>query len=116
MLAERSAVVGASHAAIADAVFARPEDRAAIEDVARLASVPFVGLWLEAPEAVLLDRVRRRERDASDADAGVVREQLGTSTGPITWHRIDAGGDIGSVLQHVTAALRPLIEMDIRAT
>jgi aminoglycoside phosphotransferase family enzyme/predicted kinase len=112
-LAERSAaVVGGGHAAIADAVYARPEDRTAIEDAARLASIPFAGLWLEAPEGVLLDRVRQRERDASDADAGVVREQLAAKTGAITWHRVDASGDLGSVLQRATALLRPAICID----
>jgi aminoglycoside phosphotransferase family enzyme/predicted kinase len=108
VLAERSAaVVRAGHAAIADAVFARPEDRIAIEEVARVASVPFVGVWLEAPERLLLDRVRQRESDASDADASVVRTQLATETGAITWHRIDASGDVGSVLRRVTAVLQP---------
>jgi aminoglycoside phosphotransferase family enzyme/predicted kinase len=116
-LAERSAaVVGAGHAAIADAVFARPEDRAAIEDAARLASIAFAGLWLEAPDRVLLDRVRQRERDASDADPGVVRQQLATGTGPVTWNRIDASGDTSSVLQRATAALGRLVEPDASAT
>jgi predicted kinase len=107
LLRERSAqVTAAGAAAIADAVFARAQERAAIEDVARLASVPFVGLWLEAPEEVLLDRVRRRERDASDADAVVVRAQLAQSTGPVSWHRIDAAADLETVTARAIEVLR----------
>jgi uncharacterized protein len=108
VLAERSsAVVRAGHAAIADAVFVPPEERSAIENAARLSSVPFFGIWLEAPEGTLLDRVRRRERDASDADAEVVRMQLAEDTGAITWQRVDAVGDIDRVLQRATALVQP---------
>jgi aminoglycoside phosphotransferase family enzyme/predicted kinase len=111
ILAERSAlIVRAGHGAIVDAVFGRAQDRAAIEEVAALAAVPFVGLWLDAPERVLLDRTQRRHHDASDADAAVIRMQLAESTGAITWHRIDASADTSEVLQHVTSLLRRLID------
>jgi aminoglycoside phosphotransferase family enzyme/predicted kinase len=109
-VAERSAVVvQAGHAAIADAVFAQPEDRTAIEQVALGASVPFMGVWLDAPEGVLIDRVRERGPDASDADASVVRRQLVDDTGAVTWHRIDAAGDAGDVLSRVTALVQALL-------
>ena len=50
-MTERAAtVVRAGHAAIADAVFARPADRDAIEQAAAAAGVPFVGIWLDAPQ------------------------------------------------------------------
>ena len=89
MAAQAAGVVGAGHAAIADAVYARAEDRAAIEQVAAGASVPFIGLWLDARSSTLIDRVERRMEDASDADASVVSTQIEESTGPITWMRID---------------------------
>jgi predicted kinase len=54
----------------------------------------------------LLDRVRQRERDASDADAAVVRMQLAEKTGTIGWHRIDAVGDVDRVLQRATALVQ----------
>jgi predicted kinase len=111
MLAERSAlIVRSGHGAIVDAVFGRAQDRAAIEEVAALAAVPFIGLWLDAPERVLLDRTQRRRHDASDADAAVIRMQLAEGTGAITWHRVDASADINDVLQHVTSLLQRLIE------
>ena len=56
-------------AVVVDGVFARPSNRTAIEQVAAAAGVPFVGLWLHAPGAVLRERVDNRGPDASDADA-----------------------------------------------
>jgi uncharacterized protein len=107
-LAECSAsIVRGGHGAIVDAVFARPRDRAAIEKVAALTSVPFVGLWLDAPERVLLDRVQRRRKDASDADAAVIRRQIAEGTGAVTWQRIDAAADMSEVLRQVTLLLQP---------
>jgi predicted kinase len=65
-LAEHAArVVGAGHSVVVDAVYARPADRAAIEQVAAAAGVPFIGLWLEAPEPVLIARTGRRRNDPS---------------------------------------------------
>jgi hypothetical protein len=77
---------------IMDAVYATPRERQAIERVAAAASVPFVGLWLDAPEATLIERAGQRQQDVSDADAAVVRMQRARDTGPIGWHRIDASG------------------------
>jgi predicted kinase len=83
-------VVRAGHAAIVDAVYARASDRALIEKTATGANVPFCGVWLDAPESVLLNRVGARQRDASDADGDIVRRQVAEDSGPIAWSRIDA--------------------------
>lgn len=98
-------LVRADHSAIVDAVFANPQDRAAIERVAANASVPFVGLWLDAPAPVLIDRARRRIGDPSDATADVVRMQLAQDTGAIGWLRIDASAPAEVVLQEVLSHL-----------
>ena len=90
---------------IADAVFARQADREAIERAAAAAGVPFVGLWLDAPEDVLLARAACRRRDPSDADAGVIRSQLIQETGPILWHRVDASRAAENVLQYAIGVL-----------
>jgi uncharacterized protein len=100
------AIVRSGHASIADAVFSREADRNAIERTAAAAGVPFVGLWLDAPRAVLVRRVEGRHLDASDADAGVVDRQLREETGPIRWHRIAASADAATVLQRAIAQLR----------
>jgi len=90
-LAERAAAtVRGGHSAVVDAVYARASDRRTIEQVAAAASVPFMGLWLEAPEPVLIARTERRRNDPSDADAHVIRMQSTHSTGEVEWCRIDA--------------------------
>jgi uncharacterized protein len=85
------AALAAGQAAIVDAVFARQQERAAIEEVARRAGVPFTGLWLEADADTMAARVERRRGDASDATAAVVAQQLTYDLGVINWHRIEAG-------------------------
>jgi hypothetical protein len=86
------------HSAIADAVYARAADREAIERVASDAGVPFVGIWLDAPEATLVDRAARRVSDPSDADAAVIRQQRRQSIGAMGWHRVDASRRFDDVL------------------
>ena len=80
----------AGHSAIADAVFAKPRQRTAAERLAGDLSVPFDGLWLEAPEDVMTERVESRKDNASDADAEIVRRQLTYDLGPINWRVIDS--------------------------
>jgi aminoglycoside phosphotransferase family enzyme len=84
----------AGRTVIADGVFGDPAKRARIERAAEAAAAPFVGFWLEAPEAVLEARVGRRRGDASDADVAIVRAQATMPTGTIYWARIDAGGSV----------------------
>lgn len=88
---------------VVDAVCARPSDRAAVEAVAESASVPFVGIWLDAPRDVLVARTERRGPDASDADAGIVRLQLAEDPGAIRWPRLDASPSAASVLEQAQA-------------
>jgi aminoglycoside phosphotransferase family enzyme/predicted kinase len=98
-------VLRGGHSVIVDAVFARAADRDRVEEVAMSSSAPFIGLWLDAPEAVLVERVSHRERDASDADAAVVRGQLQHATGPIAWTRINASPGLDAVVQRASAIL-----------
>jgi uncharacterized protein len=100
------AVIRTGHSAVVDAVFARASDRLAIEQVGVRAGVPFVGLWLEAPEAVLIERAAGRQHDVSDADPAVVRMQFSESAGEIGWRRIDAAPPIDAVEQAVVMSLR----------
>ncbi|MFG1247485.1 bifunctional aminoglycoside phosphotransferase/ATP-binding protein [Xanthobacter flavus] len=80
-------VLASGYTVIVDAVHARPEERDAIEQVARDAAVPFAGIWLDVPAEELVRRVTARTGDASDADASVVRQQLGYDLGKIRWIR-----------------------------
>jgi uncharacterized protein len=99
------AALGAGQSVIVDAVFAMPEERAAIEGIARAAGCAFVGLWLNAPAPTLMERVDARRGDASDADRRVVQEQLGYDLGPIAWGMVDAAGSLQRSLDHAEAAL-----------
>ncbi|MFO1127301.1 MAG: AAA family ATPase [Rhodospirillales bacterium] len=94
---EAKTALAAGYAVIADAVFATAEERAAIAAVAAAAGVPFQALWLEAPAAVLEQRVTHRRLNASDATAAVVRLQLSYDLGPLDWPRLnteDATADV----------------------
>jgi predicted kinase len=102
-VAERAGMaVRGGHSAIVDAVYARPDDRQAIERVAADVAVPFVGIWLDAPETILITRVEQRRNDASDADAAVIRLQHREGAGVIAWHRIDASRSLDVVVQEVS--------------
>jgi predicted kinase len=98
--------IQAGHGVIVDAVFARPDDRAAVERIAREATVPFTGLWLDAPERVLVARAGERRRDASDATADVIRQQRDQPVGAVTWHRLDASMPATTVLERAAERVR----------
>jgi uncharacterized protein len=94
-LSDKAATVLATgYAVIVDAVHSAPHERAAIARVAEAANAPFVGLWLDAPDKVLKDRVTARTGDASDATTDVVARQLEYDLGDISWHRLDADGPL----------------------
>ncbi|CAN5874474.1 AAA family ATPase [soil metagenome] len=96
-------------AVIADAVFADAEERAAIARAAAHAHMPFVGLWLEAPEATRLERVRGRATDASDADEGVVQAQSHHATGPLApWNRLRCDKPLAMVVSDARAMVTQL--------
>lgn len=89
---------------IADAVFARPEERQAI---ASMADVAFGGIWLETSADLLRQRVTNRRGDASDATAEVVDRQLGYAIGDVTpWHRVTSDGTADEVARRAAKAIR----------
>ena len=85
-------IVSAGHSAIVDAVFARPEERAAIAESARSTGVRFRGLFLTVDLAARLARVAGRSADASDADVTVAREQERYDLGGLDWTTLDPYG------------------------
>ncbi|MFO1149005.1 MAG: AAA family ATPase [Alsobacter sp.] len=92
LLERARATLRAGRSAIVDAVFARPQEREAVEAIARETGAAFDGLWLQAPTQAVLARIEARREDASDADAAVARSQAGYDCGTLTWPVIDAGG------------------------
>jgi predicted kinase len=96
-------VLGGGYTAIADAVFGRPAQWNAIRRCAQRMAVPFVGVWLDAPREVLVQRVTARTGDISDADAGVVARQVADTTPPANWVRVNAASSLDSVVGEVRA-------------
>ena len=105
VMAEASAVLAAGYSAILDAVSLRPAERGQIAALAANAGIPFTGLWLEAPAAVLQQRIEGRSRDASDADAAVLHRQVAIDSGEIGWARIDVSGSRDDALDRTRAAI-----------
>jgi aminoglycoside phosphotransferase family enzyme/predicted kinase len=101
--ARRAAAAG--HCAIVDAVFAQPQERALMAQSANALGVRFCGLFLHADLATRAARVGARRRDASDADAQVVRMQEAYDLGRLDWARIDASGTPAQTLDRARAAM-----------
>jgi len=98
----------AGHSVVVDATFLEQSRRRQIEDVAASNGVRFVGLWLEAPESRLIERVTQRRNDASDADASVVRHQIASHDRSTSWRIVDASGKADAVAARAMAALEHL--------
>jgi len=75
---------------VADAVFARQEQRDGIEILAESLGLPFEGLWLEASPEVMRQRIQSRKGNASDATVEVLNRQLEAGSGNINWLRLDS--------------------------
>jgi aminoglycoside phosphotransferase family enzyme/predicted kinase len=95
----------AGHAAIVDAVHAKPEERTAVAALAAEMGVAFTGIWLDAPRALMRQRVTVREGDVSDATPEVVDAQFSYDIGKQDFEVIDAGGSVDEVaaacLEHI---------------
>ncbi len=79
-------ILQAGRSVVVDAVCASPEQRRALEDVARFVNVPFQGFWLQPPSEVLSKRVKKYSPDAAD----ILRLQFSKDIGTMTWHVIDS--------------------------
>ncbi len=97
--------LGAGQSVIIDATFLDEADCALVAKSAREQNVKFQGLWLEASPELLVARVTVRCGDASDADADIVRRQLGRACAPKGWIKIDASDDEQQTLQRAISAL-----------
>lgn len=85
LMEKAEAVVRAGRDVIVDAVFAQPQERMAVKQIADRVGVPFLGIWLRVSPALMRDRVEHRRGDASDATVDVVDRQLAFDTGMIDW-------------------------------
>lgn len=106
--AAASGILASGQAVIADAVFAPPAERNAIENVAKAASCRFDGVWLMASERTRLARVTQRRADASDANAKVALAQSHLEIGDLgAWISVSAD----DAVETVSAKLCPLLDI-----
>jgi uncharacterized protein len=103
---EAADVLATGTAVIADAVFDRADERAAIRHVAEAAGVPFYGIWLDAPETLLRTRISKRQGGPSDATEAVLADQIKRGCGKMDWEQIGASGDPSAVRSAVIVSLR----------
>ncbi len=97
--------IAQGHAAIADAVFDRQAARERVAEVAQRVGVPFRGLWLEAPERVLVERVAARRGDPSDATPDIVMHQLARKGAASEWTKLASRGERKAVVAAALAAI-----------
>jgi len=97
--------LAAGYSVIIDAVSLKPAERQSLAAVAEVAGVPFSGLWLVAPAAMMEGRLRTRHHDASDASPGILAQQLRQDPGPMDWVRIAAGTGPADCLSAARRAL-----------
>ena len=100
--------VAGGHAVIADATFIDPAHRALVARAAREAGVPFLGLWLEAPMAMLEARIAARRDDASDATVAVLHAASRGNPRSGNWVSLDAR-DLATALARAREAIRTLL-------
>jgi hypothetical protein len=107
ILVQRAArVLAQGHSVVVDAVFAHETERAAIHDAARRLNIRFAGFFLVADLATRMNRVGRRERDASAATPEIAGLQEKYDTGAIDWDVIDSSGTAGQTLEHCRSRIR----------
>ena len=92
-------ILSQGHSVVVDAVFAREDERAAAEAVARGLNVPFNGLFLTTDLATRKRRIGQRTADASDATVTIAESQEGYDVGRLGWATIDASGTPGQTLE-----------------
>lgn len=105
MISTSETIARAGQAAIVDAVFARPDERAAVRAAAGASGVAFTGIWLTGDLSVLEARIAARRHDASDATVDVVRQQAQYDLGGLDWAQVDAGGTPEATLEAVRNVL-----------
>lgn len=103
---QAEATLAAGYTAIVDATFIDAGQRRDIAVLARETGVAFAGLWLTAPQDILVRRVAQRQGDASDADQAVLMRQLTADTGTIDWAIVTASGGPADFLAAARQALK----------
>jgi len=99
-------VLAAGQSVLIDAAHLKEEERFAVTELASRSGARFTGLWLDAPTAVLSERVAKRSYDASDATPAIVAAQAKEPLGVVEWRRLDASDPLESLVHQALAAIR----------
>ncbi len=100
----------AGHSVVVDAVFLEPMHRRWIEKVALRCGCSFLGLWLEAEQEQLIERVTQRRFDASDADGDVVRRQFKMFVRNACWSPIDTRSSARAAISQARSVIQMHLE------
>lgn len=101
LIEDAKAALAAGMTVIADAVYADPAEREALEQAAREAGAAFRGFWIDVPLEVRVERVSGRRGDASDATVEFLRAHPARERGPMTWTRVQGGGEVEEVVKRL---------------
>ena len=101
LIEDAQIALAAGMTVIADAVYADPAERAALESAARAAGAPFHGFWIDVPLETRIERVSSRRQDASDATVDFLRAHPTREKGPMGWTRLDASGAVDVVVERL---------------
>jgi aminoglycoside phosphotransferase family enzyme/predicted kinase len=114
MLDRAKVILEVGRDVVLDATFLDRRQREAAKALSDGLGLRFRGLWLQAPEAVLVRRVLARHSDESEADAAVVAKQVATLDAPPVpgdgWVVLNAEGPPEAVLAAALAALSQDVE------
>lgn len=99
-------IIAAGHSVLLDATFLDLTNQEQAQALGNKTGVTMRMLWLEAPLPVLIDRVRARKGDASDADESVVRHQFMGYQAPESWQIVSAAGALQETVAKARLALR----------
>lgn len=107
---EAAETLAAGHSVIMDAVFAHADQRATAAKIASSAGVPFIGIWVDAPEEVRVARVQERTNNVSDANADIAKGQSSYDLGEMTWHVVDSAGSKDETVEAARALFSSFIK------
>jgi predicted kinase len=104
-LVEQACLVSSGgHAVVVDATFLDPGLRLTMARAVQGIGVPFLGIWLHAPLAVLEARIRSRGVDASDATVAILRNAAAKDPGALDWLAVDTR-ETGAALAIIRGAI-----------
>lgn len=109
MLTHAATILRAGYSVILDAVHGKVEQRQQAAAVAKECGGQFSGIWLNAPIAILEERVANRQKDPSDATIDILQRQQESVDAPNDWTIIDSSAQTYSLLPQVVRRLGGLL-------